>query len=170
LAESKLTMAVVDCIHSCGLLFGLVSDPKFWKIIHLAKTVGSSFKLPGSEVGTTLLDLNYEAYMENNMSLLLKEAETYGLTVYRDGAIVKKDPLVNILEAGAFMAALVLEIAKCAGHMVAGGIKDACYIAPHFRLHMDRIEKDHPLVIDLICFDGISNVQKGGWVSQASFP
>jgi hypothetical protein len=170
-AESKLTMAVVDCIHSCGLPFGLVSDPKFRKIIHLAKTVGSGFRLPGrNEVGTTLLELNYEAYMEKSMKLLLKEAETYGLTVYGDGATVKKTPLINILFAGAFVPALVMEIANCAAHMAAGGKKDARYIASLFRPYMDKIENEHPGVIDLIFFDGASNVQKGGRVLEASYP
>jgi hypothetical protein len=107
--------------------------------------------------------------MENNMRLLLKEAETYGLTVYGDGATVKKDPLINILAAGAFMAVLVLEIANCAGHMAAWGMRDSRYITSLCRPHMDRIEKDHPGVIDFICFDGASNVHKGGWVLQASF-
>jgi hypothetical protein len=49
--------------------------------------------------------------MEKSMKLLLKESETYGLTVYGDGATVKKTPLINILFAGAFVPALVMEIA-----------------------------------------------------------
>ena len=36
-AEYKMTMAVGDLIHSCGLPFSLASHPKFQKVVQLAK-------------------------------------------------------------------------------------------------------------------------------------
>jgi hypothetical protein len=64
-AELKLTMAVADLIHSCGLPFKLASHPKFRKVITLAKAVGTSYKLPSrNQVATDLLDTNYDIYVK----------------------------------------------------------------------------------------------------------
>jgi hypothetical protein len=66
-AESALTMAISDCIHSLGLPFSVAIQPKFRKLIHLSKAVGSCYKLPGrNEVAGPLLKLNYNAYMDQN--------------------------------------------------------------------------------------------------------
>jgi hypothetical protein len=68
-SDSKLTMAIADMIHGCGLAFSLVSDPKFRKVIQLAKTVGSGYQLPSrNTVAGELLDLNYEMYQKKHMN------------------------------------------------------------------------------------------------------
>jgi hypothetical protein len=170
-ADSSLTMAISDCIHSLGLPFSVASQPKFRKVIHLAKTVGSGYKPPGrNEVAGPLLKLNYDAYMEKNEQQLLKQADIYGVTLHGDGATVRKKPLTNILAAGVHMPAFVLEIADATGHMEAGGKKDARYVASIFRPHIDRIERQQRWTVDLVAFDGASNVQKGGEILLAAYP
>jgi len=74
-ADSQLTIAIADLIHSRGLPFNLSSDPKFRKVLVLAKNVTLKYRPPGrNQVATDLLDLNYDAYMKKNMSLVQKEA------------------------------------------------------------------------------------------------
>jgi hypothetical protein len=69
ISDSKLTMAIADMIHGCGLAFSLVFDPKFGNVIQLAKTAGSGYQLPRCNiVACEFLDLNYEMYQKKHMN------------------------------------------------------------------------------------------------------
>jgi len=88
-AESQLTMAIADMIHSRALPFTLTEDPKFRKMLVLAKNVTTSYKPPNrNAVAKELLDLNYNAYIAKNMDLLERDAEVYGVSFFGDGATV----------------------------------------------------------------------------------
>jgi hypothetical protein len=45
-AESELTMAIADMIHSCGLPFSLAGHHKFRKVLSLSKVASSKYKPP----------------------------------------------------------------------------------------------------------------------------
>lgn len=79
-------------------------------------------------------------------------------------------PLVNILAAGVFNTSAVLEIADATGHMAAGGKKDALYLAGLVNKHIDYFESIKPGICDLLIYDGASNVQKSGKVTEAKYP
>ena len=168
--EAALTSAVADMIHSMGLPFSLSTDPKFRRVIKLARNVGSNYLTPTRQrIGSDLLKLNYDLYVFNTKESLLNQAETYGLTLYGDGATVKKMPLINVLCAGVFNPAAVLEIVNCSSHLQAGGKKDASYIASLFNPHLDELDP-HKSLVDLLYFDGASNVQKAGSIIGAVYP
>ncbi len=44
-----------------------------------------------------LLDVNYKNMFEKNKECILCKASTFGLTWIRDGATIKRMPLVNML-------------------------------------------------------------------------
>ena len=92
--ESKLTVAIVDLIHSCGLPFTIADDPKFQKVLFHAKGVDLlNYVLPNqNQVVGELLDLNHAQYMDHNTDELLQECIAFGLTLFGDGATVKKLP------------------------------------------------------------------------------
>lgn len=168
--ESTLTAAVADMIHSMGLPFSLSTDPKFRRVIKLARNVGSGYLTPTRQrIGSDLLKLNYDMYIFNTKESLLHQAETYGLTLYGDGATVKKMPLINVLCAGVFNPAAVLEIVNCSSHLQGGGKKDASYIASLFNPHLEELDP-HKTLVDLLYFDGASNVQKAGSIIGAIYP
>ena len=169
--ESRLTMAIADMIHGCGLAFTLASHPKFRKVLQLAKVVGSTYKPPNrQEIAGPLLDLNYDAYIKKIQEELKKEIHDFGVAFYGDGATVKKMPLINIIASGVHLTSCILEIVNCTQHLEAGGKKDARYIASLFRPHIDEIEKHFPNTVDVVFFDGASNVQKAGEVLAATYP
>ena len=92
----------------------------------MARNVGSSYLTPTHQrIGSDLLKLNYDLYVFNTKESLLHQAETYGLTLYGDGATIKKMPLITILCAGVLNPAAVLEIVNCSSHLQGGGKKDA---------------------------------------------
>jgi hypothetical protein len=64
-AENKLSMAIADFIHGCGLPFSVGSHPKFHKVISLARAVGQSYQVPSRRrISSDLLEINYETYMK----------------------------------------------------------------------------------------------------------
>ena len=168
--ESALAAAIADMIHSTGLPFSLSTDPKFRRMIKLARNVGSNFITPSRHhIGTDLLKLNYDMYVARTKQELLNQTDTYGLTLYGDGVTVKKMPLINILCAGVNNPAAVLEIVNCSSHLQTGKKKDASYIAKLFGPHLLELDRDKTC-IDLIYFDGASNVQKAGAIIGAHYP
>jgi hypothetical protein len=42
-AKNKLSMAIADFVHGCGLPFSVSSHPKFRKVISLARAVGQNY-------------------------------------------------------------------------------------------------------------------------------
>ena len=92
--ETKLTIAIADFIHSCGLAFRLADHPKFRKMIMIARTVTSKYKFPDrNQIGTKLLDIKYNTYIDEAKEQLEKDIKIFGLTFYGDGATVRKMPL-----------------------------------------------------------------------------
>ena len=82
-AESKLTMAIADLIHSCGLPFSLASHHKFQLVLSQAKFASKEYVPPGrNKVAGELLDLNYEQYLKKNINMLEKDANVFGLTYF----------------------------------------------------------------------------------------
>ena len=170
-ADEKLTMAIADLIHSCGLPFSLASHHKFKVLLNNAKNATSNFTPPGrNRVGGDLLDLNYQLYKTEMNKLLMKEADVYGITFFGDAATVKKAPLINILAASAHLKVGCLRIVDCSGHLESNGQKDASYIAELFLPHITEAEESAPQCTDLVIFDGASNVQKAGLLLEAKFP
>jgi len=170
-AENQLTMAISDMIHSLGLPFSLGSEPKFRLVLSLARNVGIQYKLPSrNQIANELLDINYQQYTNKQKKQLLNKAEIYGLTFFGDGATVKKMPLLNILASGVHSPSSCLEIVECTGHISMGGKKDGIYIAQQFIPHIKIFETDKSNVVDLVIFDGASNVQRAGRIIAESYP
>ena len=59
----------------------------------------------------------------------------------------------------------VLELVDCQGHLADGGTKNARFICNKLLDHFKRIDP-HKSIIDVIMFDGASNVQLAGELLQ----
>jgi len=60
-AESQLTMAISNMIHSLGLPFSLGSEPKHFLVFSHAQNIGLQYKLLGcNQIANKLLDINYQ--------------------------------------------------------------------------------------------------------------
>ena len=120
-------------------------------------------------VGGVLLNANYEQVIKTSMEQLKKQATLFGLTFYGDGATIQRNPKMNLLCSGVHNHAAVLDVVDCSGHMSKGGKKDASYIAQLFLPHMKKLDPGKNL-IDLVYFDGASNVQKAGNILSKHYP
>ncbi len=129
------------------------------------------YQPPGqNQVAGELLDLNYDAYMLHIMVLLQQDAVIYGISMFGDGATVKKKALLNILASGVHIPPACIEIVDCSAHLAAGSKKDGKYIANCFLPFIDQFEADNANTVDLALFDGASNVQKVGEILSALYP
>ena len=170
-SEARLTMAIADLIHSCGLPFSLASHHKFQRVLTYAKQAPKNYTPPNRNlVAGTLLDLNYDIYKNQTIEMLLKDADVYGITFFGDGATVRKSPLINILASLVHERAGCLSIVDCTGHLQADGRKNAEYISSLFLPHIARMEESIPKCTDLIIFDGAANVQKAGLLVETRYP
>jgi hypothetical protein len=105
------------------------------------------------------------------------EAPVFGITVFGDGATIKTVPLVNVLAACVNNPFALLEITNCTAHLAKGGKKDAKYIAkiimPLIQLmesEEDIHKKTYSGLVDLVFFDGASNIQNAGKILRAFNP
>jgi hypothetical protein len=85
-----------------------------------------------------------------------------------DGATVRGMPLMNVLVATPNTQS-VLDIVDCSEHLVAGGKKDARFIAQLFEESIEVLDPKG-LNVNAIIFDGASNVQKAGRIIEARYP
>ena len=160
-SDLKLTMAIADFIHSCGLPFRLADHPKFRHLLQMARFMSSKYNFPSrNQISTELLDVNFDTYKNHTIVSLKKDIDIFGLSFYGDGATLRRMPLINVMASGAYLHTAVLEIVNCTKHMADGGKKDARYIASLFRPHIDMFEELNPDCVDYCTFDGAANVQK----------
>ena len=107
--------------------------------------------------------------MERNLSLIEKESEIFGLLFLGDGATISRVPLLNILVSGKNIPVAVLELVYCRGHLADGGTNNTTFICNRFLDHFKQINP-HKSIIDVIMFDGASNVQLAGELLQIRYP
>ena len=177
-AGARMDVAITDFIHSHLLPFSLAQDPKLMKIIEEARKLGPSYTPPTrNDISGKYLDALYATHWKEQMKTLLSEARIFGVTVFGDGATIKTIPLFNILAACVNNPFALLEIADCTCHLAEGGKKDAKYIAhvimPLIKLmesEEDFHKKTSPGIVDLVFFDGASNVQNAGEILRAFNP
>ena len=175
-AAGRMNIAIADFLHSHCLPFSLATDPKLAKIIEIGRTLGPNYKPPHRDnISGKYLNALYSTYWTEQMRTLMSEARVFGLTLFGDGATIKTVPLVNVLAAGINNPFAWLDIADCTDHLAKGGKKDAQYIAKICMPLIKQIEsevldvngKKSPGVIDLVFFDGASNVQNAGEILRA---
>jgi hypothetical protein len=176
-APACMDVAIADFIHSHLLPFSLAQDPKLMKIIEEARKLGPGYKPPDRhDIAGKSLNTLYVAHWKEQMKTLLSEARVFGITVFGDGATIKTVPLVNVLASCVNNPFALLEIANCTA-LAEGGKKDAKYITkiitPLIQLmesEEDMHKKIYSGLVDLVFFDGASNVQNAGEILRAFNP
>ena len=168
--NARLEMAIADFFHCCNVPDSVVEDPRFNRIIQLARCVGSDFKIPNrKKIGGDLLNLNYKNTFSKNKTAIMSQALQFGMVWLGDGATIHKMPLINVICMTGVCPPTVIAVNDCSDHMSAGGKKDATYIAQMFEETIIEFDKEK-LCTDIFFFDGASNVQKAGEVLVAKFP
>ena len=112
------------------------------------------------------MDVIHDQNMERNLSLIEKESDIFGLLFLGDGATISRFPLLNILVSGKNLPG---ELVDCQGHLADGGTNNSTFICNRFLDHF-KIFDPHKSIIDVIMFDGASNVQLAGELLQIRYP
>ena len=82
-----------------------------------------------------------------------------------DGATISRVPLLNILVSGKNLPVAILELVDFQGHLADDGTNNTIFICNRFIDHFKIIDP-HKSIIDVIMFDGASNVQLAGELLQ----
>lgn len=166
----EMDYGVTAFILEGGFPFSIAQDPNFARLIKLAKHLPMSYKVPHRhKIAGAYMDLLYEERLQTNLVLLQKDANIFGVGGYCDGATIKGSPLLNFLCCSVYIPAAVMEIKDSSDHMAQGGRKDATYIADTMTKHLKSVDPKGDFV-DIVIFDGASNVQKAGKILEIRFP
>jgi hypothetical protein len=177
-AATRMDVAIADFVHSHLLPFSIGSDAKLHQIIKIARQLAPTYNPPNrNDISGKLLNSLYESNWNKQMQSLMSEAKIFGITVFGDGATIKTCPLINILAAGVNNPFALLDVADCSDHCSSGRKKDASYIAwlvdplvKKMENEVDGHNKKLDGVVDLVFFDGASNVQNAGRILAALHP
>ena len=161
IAGQRMDIAVANFMHSHMLPFSLTECPKFLKLLETAKSLGTGYLPPDRrKMSGPLLDVLYDTNKEEMIKNLLLESKIFGVTIFGDGATITNVPLINILAASPNNPFALLEIVDCTDQMAKGGKKDAKYLSGIVRPLVRWLEaRAKSNIVDLIMFDGASNVQ-----------
>jgi hypothetical protein len=141
----------------------LAEDPKFLKILQIAKSLGA-YKPPNQQsISGKYLDALHLIIWREQMKTLLSEATTFGITIFGDGATIKSIALLNVLAAGVNNLFALLAIADCTDHLAKGGKKDASHISTiikpliaNLEGEVDELQCKYMGIVDLVFFYGAS--------------
>jgi hypothetical protein len=126
-----------------------------------------------------LLDNIYQSTYDEQMRSLLKESKVFGIALFGNGATIQKVPMMIFLGSSPNNPFALLDIVDCTSEMAKGGKKDAKYIVGLLKPIMSQIEEtkdpnnqktDHIGVVDLMLFDGASNVQNAAKLASITYP
>ena len=99
----------------------------------------------------------------------MREAKIFGFTMLGDFATIRRMPLLNVVGSPANSPPVVLEVKDSTPQLNLGKKKDARYVSECFLKHLKELDPKKTLV-DLLFFDGASNMQIGGEVIAAVHP
>ena len=168
--NTRLSAAIGEMIYGHGLPFSLCESQLLANVVQAARCVGSDYKLPNRNyVGGTMLTASYNCKHEEFLGKLKKDSHIFGIAFMGDGATIKKFPLTSVLAVGVHQGPAVLDICDATAHMAEGWRKTGPYIRDLFKPWMEKVDP-HKNCVDLILFDGASNVQLAGDLLANFFP
>jgi hypothetical protein len=179
-ATERMDIAIADFIFSKGLPISLVECAKFNKLIQSVRHIPPKYTPPyRKKMAGPLLDKIYQSTYDEQMRSLLKESKVFGIVLCGNGATIHKVQMMIFLGSSPNNPYALLDIVDCTCEMAKGGKKDAKYIAGLLKPIISRIEQtkdpnnqktDHQGVVDLVLFDGASNVQNAGKLVFITYP
>ncbi len=126
-----------------------------------------------------LLDDIYQLTYDEQMRSLLKESKVFGTEFFGNGATIQKVPMMIFLGSSPNNPLALLDIVDCTSEMAKGGEKDAKYIVGLLKPIISQIERtqdpnnqktDPRGVVELVLFDGASNVQNARKLGSITYP
>ncbi len=113
------------------------------------------------------------------MRSLLKESKVFGIALFGNGATIQKVPMMIFLGSSPNNPFALLDTVDCTSEMTKGGKKDSKYIARLLKPVISWIEQTrdpnnqktvHWGVVDLVLYDGASNVQNARKLVSITYP
>jgi hypothetical protein len=150
-ATMEMDFAIADMIHSNLLPFSFSTNPKFKRVLEIARRLPRNYSPPNrNRIGGELLEHLYLANWKRESDTLLLEARCFGISLFGDGATIKTVPMVNALGAGAHNQFAMLDVFDCSEHCSNGGKKDATYIANLFLPIIKKLENMTDVHVSLL--------------------
>ena len=177
-APKKLDVALANMVHSKGLDFNLPQDALMKRVLDIARTCPDKYTPPDrNRIVNDLLDHMYDTAMNENLDKAVDEGDEFGLIAYGNLATIVKHACVNFLVSSANNPFGIMDFIDCSEQCAAGKKKDAEYLAAKYIPLIKKLEdrpkidgKKTPGIVDLVVFDGATNVQKASQILAARYP
>jgi hypothetical protein len=179
-ATEQMDIAIADFIFSNGLHISLVECAKFKKLIQSVRHIAPKYSPPyRKKLAGPLLDNIYQSTYDEQMRSLLKESKVFGIALFGNGATIQRSSMMFFLGSSPNNPFVLLDIVDCTSKMAKGGKKDAKYIAGLLKPIISQIEEtkdpnnqktNHRGVVDLLLFDGASNLQNATKLVSITYP
>lgn len=168
--DDELSTAIADWVHSNGLPFSTVEDPKFKLLIKKARFVNpAKYRVPTrQEIGGRFLDENFKTLQTHQVKELVKDSNVFGVSVFVDLATIKKMPMLNVLASGVHLPTACLAIKDCTSQLREGKKKTGVFIASIIDEKIEMLSQAG-CVVDSFFSDGGSNVVKAGQILMAKY-
>jgi len=169
-AAFELNTAIAHFLVPNSLPFSLAEDPLLKRMLVLSRNVNSTYEPPSRyEISGKYLTSIHDSYRREGIERLVGGGPSFGISIFGDGATIRRIPLINMLGSNPEQTSCLLDIVDCSQHMSDGGKKDAWYIAKKFLPVMKEIDPNKEL-IDLVVFDGAANIQKAAQLLEEHYP
>ena len=166
----ELNTAIAHFLVANSLPFSLAEDPLLKRMLVLSRNVNSTYEPPSRyEISGKYLTSIHDSYRREGIERLVGGGPSFGISIFGDGATIRRIPLINMLGSNPDAPSVMLDVVDCSQHMSDGGKKDAWYIAKKFLPVMKEIDPDKQY-IDLVVFDGASNIQKAAQLLEEHYP
>ncbi len=109
----------------------------------------------------------------------MKVSKVFGIALFGNGTTIQKVTMMIFWGSSPNDPFALLDIVDCTSEMAKGGKKDAKYFAGLLKPIISRIEEtkdpnnqktDHQGIVDLLLFDGTSNVQNATKLASITYP
>ncbi len=151
--------------------FSMSDDALFKQILAKARVTNHKYVPPTRyQVAGRLLDANFAAYQKDSLDSFLADVETYGVSIFGDGATIVNTPMINILAGSPTNPIFVLDVVDCIKHMMTAGKKEVRYIAKQILPLMQNIDPSKNRFHVVVAFDRAYNVQKAGELLREHYP
>ena len=110
-AEDELHITNAHWMAAHCLPFSMTEDALFKRFLVKSRATNHKYVPLTRYQVAGLLDANFAAYQRDSLERLHADAETYGVSIFGDGATFMKIPMINILASSPTNPSCVLNVA-----------------------------------------------------------
>ena len=118
----ELNTAIAHFLVANSLPFSLAEDPLLKRMLVLSRNVNCAYEPPSRyQISGKYLTSIHDSYRKEGIERLVGGGPTFGISIFGDGATIRRIPLINMLGSNPDAPSIMLDVVDCSQHMSDGG-------------------------------------------------